>query len=107
MTHTQHGGFEVGDAGELSVDNVDVAPLSMQRAAFGLCAAIDENDDEPQSQPRRLLALIDLCGPDWLDLFGRLDDALGRYGGGLEDLRDSASFAALRGRLVASIQGQP
>jgi hypothetical protein len=41
MTDTRHGGSEVGDAGELSVDLVDVAPLSMQRAAFEFCAAID------------------------------------------------------------------
>jgi hypothetical protein len=104
MTRTRHGGFEVGDAGELSVDLVGVAPLSMQRAAFVFCAAIDE-DDDPQPQQRRLLALIDLCGPEWLDLIGRLHDALWRHGGQLDDLLDPDRFAALRGRLATSIDG--
>jgi hypothetical protein len=104
MTHTGHGGLEVGDPRELSVDLIDVAPLSMRRAAFELCAAIDE-DDDPKSQHRRLLALIDLCGPEWLDLIGRLHDTLRRHGGQLNDLLDPDRFAALRARLAAIIEG--
>jgi hypothetical protein len=104
MTHTRHGVFEVGDPSELSVDLIDVAPLSMQRAAFELFAAIDEEDD-PNPQQRRLLALVDLCGPEWLDLIGRLHDALWRHGGQLDDLLDPDRFAALRARLAANIEG--
>jgi hypothetical protein len=104
MIDTQYGGFEVGDAGELSVQLVHLAPLSMQRAAFELCAAIESHDD-PQFQQRRLLALIDLCGPEWLDLFGRLHDTLWRHGGQLDDLLDPDRFAALRARVAASIEG--
>jgi hypothetical protein len=40
-------------------------------------------------------------------LFGRLDDALWRHDGQLDDLLEPDRFAALRARLAASIEGQP
>jgi hypothetical protein len=59
--------IEVGDISELSLELVDTADLELQRAAFILSDALDD--------PARRRQVVALCGPEWLDLTGRLRDA--------------------------------
>lgn len=80
--------YRVGDPGELSTDLAHVADLELQRAGFTICKALTDG---------RLVAVLDLLGPEWLDLLGRLDDVLARYGGTVADVvSDPDRWCAVR-----------
>ena len=86
---------QIGDPGELSTELAHVADLDLQRAGFTICNAFSDG---------RLVATLDLLGPNWLDFFGRLDDALAHYGATLTELvSDPQRWGDVRD-LVASLQ---